>query len=97
MTEQDAQIDYKFGTMIELPRAALTVDRIAAHAEFFSYGTNDLTQTTYGISRDGAEAGFLIEYMERRILPDNPFTTLDKEGVAELMRISITIGMARSA
>jgi pyruvate, orthophosphate dikinase len=92
MAEQDIQIAYKFGTMIELPRAALTADQIAAHAEFFSYGTNDLTQTTYGISRDDAEAGFLIEYMERHILPDNPFATLDHEGVGELMRMGIEKG-----
>ncbi len=92
MAEQKSEIDYKFGTMIELPRAALTADQIAVHAEFFSYGTNDLTQTTYGISRDDAEAGFLIEYMELGILPDNPFATLDKDGVAQLMQIGITKG-----
>ncbi len=92
MAEQQIQIDYKFGTMIELPRAAMTADQIAQHAEFFSYGTNDLTQTTYGISRDDAESGFLIEYMEHHILPDNPFATLDRDGVAELMRIGIEKG-----
>ncbi|MEJ2158334.1 MAG: pyruvate, phosphate dikinase [Desulfobacteraceae bacterium] len=92
MDEQHTEIEYKFGTMIELPRAALTADQIAAHAQFFSYGTNDLTQTTYGISRDDAEAGFLIEYMERHILPDNPFATLDHDGVAQLMRIGIEKG-----
>ena len=92
MAEQQTQVEYKFGTMIELPRAALTADQIAAHAEFFSYGTNDLTQTTYGISRDDAESGFLIEYMERHILPDNPFATLDHDGVAELMRMGIEKG-----
>jgi pyruvate,orthophosphate dikinase len=92
MAEQKTDIDYKFGTMIELPRAALTADQIAVHAEFFSYGTNDLTQTTYGISRDDAEAGFLIEYMELGILPENPFATLDKDGVAQLMQLGITKG-----
>jgi pyruvate,orthophosphate dikinase len=92
MTEQHTEIEYKFGTMIELPRAALTADQIAAHAQFFSYGTNDLTQTTFGISRDDAEAGFLIEYMERHILPDNPFATLDHDGVGQLMRIGIEKG-----
>jgi pyruvate,orthophosphate dikinase len=66
MEEQGMEIDYKFGTMIELPRAALTADQIAEHAEFFSFGTNDLTQTTFGISRDDAETGFLIEYMENK-------------------------------
>jgi pyruvate,orthophosphate dikinase len=92
MDEQHTEINYKFGTMIELPRAALTADQIAAHAEFFSYGTNDLTQTTFGISRDDAEAGFLIEYMERHILQDNPFATLDRDGVAQLMRMGIEKG-----
>jgi pyruvate,orthophosphate dikinase len=92
MEEQGIQIEYKFGTMIELPRAALTADQIAAHAQFFSFGTNDLTQTTYGISRDDAEAGFLIEYMEREILPDNPFATLDADGVGALMQIAVEKG-----
>jgi pyruvate,orthophosphate dikinase len=92
MAEQNLEIDYKFGTMIELPRAALTADEIAANAQFFSFGTNDLTQTTYGISRDDAESGFLIEYMENRILPDNPFATLDKAGVGQLMEIAVTRG-----
>ena len=79
-------IDYKFGTMIEIPRAALTADEIAEHAEFFSFGTNDLTQTTYGISRDDAEKGFLIDYIERGILPENPFVSIDEKGMAKLMR-----------
>ena len=92
MAEQETQIEYKFGTMIELPRAALTADQIALHAEFFSYGTNDLTQTTYGISRDDAESGFLIEYMQKGILPDNPFATLDKDGVGQLMGMGIARG-----
>ncbi len=92
MEERDAEIDYKFGTMIELPRAALTADQLAHHAEFFSFGTNDLTQTTFGISRDDAEAGFLIEYMENGILPNNPFDTIDKDGVGELMRIAVEKG-----
>ncbi len=94
MAEQNLQIDYKFGTMIELPRAALTADQIAAHAEFFSYGTNDLTQTTYGISRDDAEAGFLIEYVGKGILPENPFATLDEDGVVQLMKIGVDKGRA---
>jgi pyruvate,orthophosphate dikinase len=92
MVEQKTTIEYKFGTMIELPRAALTADQIAVYAEFFSFGTNDLTQTTYGISRDDAEAGFLIEYMEQGILPTNPFANLDKDGVAQLMNLGITKG-----
>jgi pyruvate,orthophosphate dikinase len=92
MAEKATTIDYKFGTMIELPRAALTADQIAEHAEFFSYGTNDLTQTTYGISRDDAEAGFLIDYIENGILPDNPFATIDADGVGQLMKIGIEKG-----
>ncbi|MFP4030444.1 MAG: pyruvate, phosphate dikinase [Desulfococcaceae bacterium] len=90
MRERGIEIDYKFGTMIELPRAALTAKEIAEYAEFFSFGTNDLTQTTYGISRDDAESGFLIEYMEKGILPENPFATLDRDGVGRLMEIGVT-------
>jgi pyruvate,orthophosphate dikinase len=90
MRERGMEIDYKFGTMIELPRAALTAKEIAEYAEFFSFGTNDLTQTTYGISRDDAESGFLIEYMEKGILPENPFATLDRDGVGRLMEIGVT-------
>lgn len=92
MKEQDIEIDYKFGTMIEIPRAALTADKIAEYADFVSFGTNDLTQTTFGISRDDAEAGFLIEYMEKGILPDNPFATIDRDGVGELMDMAIKKG-----
>ncbi|MDA8137259.1 MAG: pyruvate, phosphate dikinase [Desulfobacteraceae bacterium] len=92
MAEQNTQIEYKFGTMIELPRAALTADQIAEYAQFFSFGTNDLTQTTYGISRDDAESGFLMAYINRGILPENPFATLDRDGVGELMRIAVTKG-----
>ena len=92
MTEQGIEIAYKFGTMIELPRAALTADQIAGHAEFFSFGTNDLTQTTFGISRDDAETGFLIEYMESGILPANPFATLDKDGVGQLIDLAVRKG-----
>jgi len=92
MKEQNTDIEYQFGTMIEIPRAALTADQIAEHAEFFSFGTNDLTQTTFGISRDDAEAGFLIEYLENEILPFNPFATIDKDGVGALMETAITKG-----
>ncbi len=94
MDEQGIEIDYKFGTMIEIPRAALTADEIAEYASFFSFGTNDLTQTTFGISRDDAEAGFLVEYMEKGILPDNPFATIDRNGVGELMKIAVKKGRA---
>jgi pyruvate,orthophosphate dikinase len=89
MCEQNTEIDYKFGTMIEIPRAALTAHQLAEHAEFFSFGTNDLTQTTFGMSRDDAEAGFLIKYMRTSILPENPFATLDRDGVGELMAICV--------
>ncbi|HMN29821.1 MAG TPA: pyruvate, phosphate dikinase, partial [Caldilineaceae bacterium] len=71
--ENGMTIDYKFGSMIEVPRAALTADEMATEAEFFSFGTNDLTQTTFGMSRDDAEAKFLIDYTEKGILPENPF------------------------
>jgi len=94
MQEQHLEIDYKFGTMIEIPRAALTADKIAEYADFESFGTNDLTQTTFGISRDDAESGFLIEYMENDILPDNPFATIDREGVGELMDMAVKKGRA---
>ena len=92
MDEQGIEVSYKFGTMIEIPRAALTADEIAEYAEFISFGTNDLTQTTYGISRDDAEAGFLMEYIHRGILPNNPFAIIDRDGVGELMRIAVTKG-----
>jgi pyruvate,orthophosphate dikinase len=92
MAKQVMEIDYKFGTMIEIPRSALTADEIAEYAEFFSFGTNDLTQTTFGISRDDAEAGFLIEYMESGILPNNPFAVIDENGVGELMAIALQKG-----
>jgi len=92
MDEQGVEVSYKFGTMIEIPRAALTADEVAEYAEFISFGTNDLTQTTYGISRDDAEAGFLMEYIHRGILPNNPFATIDRDGVGELMRIAVTKG-----
>jgi pyruvate,orthophosphate dikinase len=94
MEEQGIEPDYKFGTMIEIPRAALTCDQIAKYAAFISFGTNDLTQTTFGISRDDAEAGFLIEYMEKEILPDNPFAVIDRDGVGLLMKMAVEKGRA---
>jgi len=87
--ETGADIDYKFGTMIEIPRAALTADEVAQHAEFFSFGTNDLTQTTFGISRDDAEGKFLQKYVSMDILPANPFEKLDRKGVGKLMRMCV--------
>ena len=96
MKEQGTNVDYKFGTMIEIPRAALTADQIADYAQFISFGTNDLTQTTYGISRDDAEAGFLMDYIGNGILPDNPFATIDRDGVGQLMQIAVTKGRAKN-
>jgi pyruvate,orthophosphate dikinase len=78
--------------MIEIPRAAVVADRIARYAQFFSFGTNDLTQTTFGISRDDAETGFLQEYLEKRILTENPFSTIDQSGVGKLMDMAVRLG-----
>ena len=94
MDEEEREIPYKLGTMIEIPRAALMADVIAAEAEFFSFGTNDLTQTTFGISRDDAEKSFLIHYLEQGVLKDNPFATLDREGMGRLMRSAVEMGRA---
>jgi pyruvate,orthophosphate dikinase len=87
------EVDYKFGTMIEVPRGALTADEIAREADFFSFGTNDLTQMTFGFSRDDAEGGFLLKYVEEGILPVNPFQTLD-DAVAGLMKVAVDKGRA---
>jgi pyruvate,orthophosphate dikinase len=89
--EQGMTIEYRVGTMIELPRAALTADSIAAHADFFSFGTNDLTQTTFGLSRDDSSR-FLPNYVEHKILPDDPFQVLDREGVGQLVRMGTERG-----
>jgi pyruvate,orthophosphate dikinase len=86
-------VDYRFGTMIEVPRGALTADEIAREADFFSFGTNDLTQMTFGYCRDTAERGFLLKYVEDKILPANPFQTLD-EAVVRLMQTAVTKGRA---
>jgi pyruvate,orthophosphate dikinase len=94
MKEKGVQIKYKFGTMIEIPRAALTASDIAQMAQFFSFGTNDLTQMTYGISRDDAERKFLLSYVEKEILPKNPFQTIDQDGVGRLMKMAVTEGRA---
>jgi pyruvate,orthophosphate dikinase len=87
-----AEVHYKFGTMIEVPRAALTAGQIAEEAEFFSFGTNDLTQTTYGFSRDDAEGKFLGFYQEAKLLVNNPFQVLDPDGVGRLIRMAVTEG-----
>ncbi len=89
LEQAERQIDYLVGTMIELPRACLRADEIAEEADFFSFGTNDLTQTTLGFSRDDAEAGFLTRYLEDGVLEANPFSTLDQTGVGDLMKIGI--------
>jgi pyruvate,orthophosphate dikinase len=92
MKEQGVKVAYKFGTMIEIPRAALTAGEIAEYAQFFSFGTNDLTQTTFGISRDDAEKSFLVEYQDRKILPENPFASIDEPGVGKLMAMAVKDG-----
>ena len=93
LAEKNIQkLDYKFGTMIEIPRAAVTAAEIAGHAQFFSFGTNDLTQMTFGYSRDDAERNFLVTYVEQGILPKNPFQTLDRDGVGRLMKMAIADG-----
>lgn len=89
MRELDIVIDYKFGTMIEVPRAALTADELAETADFFSFGTNDLTQTTFGMSRDDAETGYLARYLNDGIFTANPFATLDFRGVGQLMAMAV--------
>ena len=92
MQEKGVEFHYKFGTMIEIPRAALTAGEIAEYAEFFSFGTNDLTQMTYGYSRDDAERNFLTVYVGNGILPANPFQTVDQPGVGRLMKMAVDEG-----
>jgi len=94
IAEKGVDVDYKIGTMIEIPRAAITADEIARYADFFSFGTNDLTQMTFGISRDDAEGKFLLDYVERKILPNNPFEVLDRDGVGVLMKMCVQKGRA---
>ena len=89
--EKGVKVDYMVGTMIEIPRAALIADKIAEHAEFFSFGTNDLTQMTFGYSRDDA-GKFLPGYVDKGILKDDPFQVLDQEGVGQLIQIGIERG-----
>lgn len=92
MKESGVAFEYLVGTMIEVPRAALTADEIAAQAEFFSFGTNDLTQTTFGFSRDDAEGKFLANYVQQKILPENPFIALDQSGVGKLIDMAVKLG-----
>jgi len=94
MEEKGVEFDYKFGTMIEIPRAALTSGEIAEYAEFFSFGTNDLTQMTFGYSRDDAERNFLLTYVDKGILPRNPFQGIDRDGVGRLMALATEEGRA---
>jgi pyruvate,orthophosphate dikinase len=93
LSERKATLTYKIGTMIELPRAAITADQIAQSADFFSFGTNDLTQTTLGLSRDDA-GSFLPEYVEKGLLPQDPFVSIDREGVGALVRMGVEKGRA---
>ena len=93
MAEKKVQFEYQVGTMIEVPRGALTADEIAVNAEFFSFGTNDLTQTTFGISRDDA-GKFLGAYIDKGIFDKDPFVSLDQEGVGDLIRIAAERGRA---
>src|SRR5205085_5970193 len=94
MESAGRRIEYTVGTMIELPRACVAAERIAGIADFFSFGTNDLTQTTFGLSRDDA-GRFLPLYVERGILPADPFVTIDREGVGALMRLGVDGGRRR--
>jgi pyruvate, orthophosphate dikinase len=101
MDRAQVKVPYKFGTMIEIPRACVTADEIATQAEFFSFGTNDLTQMTFGYSRDDAEGKFLQKYLEGvdvngkkvKILQSNPFEVLDRSGVGKLMKLAIEYGL----
>ncbi|MGH9551355.1 MAG: putative PEP-binding protein, partial [Terriglobales bacterium] len=101
MEREGVAINYKFGTMIEVPRACVTADEIAQYAEFFSFGTNDLTQMTFGYSRDDAEGKFLQKYLEgldvngqkQKVLTSNPFENLDQNGVGKLMKIAVEYGL----
>lgn len=92
LKQEGVEVEYKVGTMIEIPRACLTAEEIAQHAEFFSFGTNDLTQTTFGYSRDDAEGKFLPLYIEQKILKDDPFIILDRNGVGKLMKMAVESG-----
>jgi pyruvate, orthophosphate dikinase len=92
IADEEGELDYLVGTMIELPRACIRADEIARHADFFSFGTNDLTQTALGFSRDDAEGKFLTTYLEEDVLERNPFEVLDEEGVGDLMRIAVERG-----
>jgi pyruvate,orthophosphate dikinase len=97
MEQRERRIEYSFGTMIEVPRAALVAEQLGEIAQFFSFGTNDLTQMTWGFSRDDAERSFLFYYLEHKLLPTNPFQVLDRDGVGGLMRLAIERGRRSNA
>jgi pyruvate,orthophosphate dikinase len=97
VAERGVDVEYLVGTMVETPRAALAAAEIAEIAEFFSFGTNDLTQMTFGFSRDDIEGRFMADYLEHKLLPANPFETLDVEGVGQLVRMGVERGRATRA
>ncbi|MDI3481133.1 MAG: pyruvate, orthophosphate dikinase [Tepidanaerobacteraceae bacterium] len=97
LEQEGIKLDYKIGTMIEIPRACVTAGEIAKHADFFSFGTNDLTQTTFGFSRDDAEAKFMPHYINEKILIDDPFIVLDRNGVGVLMEMAVKFGRQANA
>jgi len=97
IARRGCEVTYRIGTMIELPRACVVAGELATVAQFFSFGTNDLTQTTYGYSRDDAEASFIPAYLEKKILKDDPFQVLDRIGVGGLMRMAVEQGRAARA
>ena len=92
MEEKGVQFDYLIGSMIELPRACLLADELAQYADYFTFGTNDLTQTTLGFSRDDAEGKFMPAYREKKILKENPFAVLDRKGVGKLIETAVQKG-----
>jgi pyruvate,orthophosphate dikinase len=92
LEDRGIDVTYEVGTMIETPRAALVAEQLAAEADFFSFGTNDLTQTAFAMSRDDAEASFLVEYVNTGVLDHDPFTSLDAEGVGALMQMAVSGG-----
>jgi len=97
IARRGCDVAYRIGTMIELPRACVVAGELATVAQFFSFGTNDLTQTTYGYSRDDAEASFIPAYLEKKILKDDPFQVLDRIGVGGLMRMAVEQGRSARA
>jgi pyruvate,orthophosphate dikinase len=97
IAQRGVAVDYHIGTMVELPRACIVADELAAIAEFFSFGTNDLTQTTFGYSRDDAEGSFIPVYLEKKILRDDPFQVIDRQGVGALMQQGVALGRGARA